>query len=147
MREIKEEAKDIIYMDEINHECTLACPPGHWYRDHIYMIYIKVIYQDHISRSYIKNICRDHISRSCIEIIYWDNISRSFTEIINHDYIWRYHIYPIHACYVMNPCVYELILDVLFSIYSYSATLYVYDILDICTSWFPYLWTKSKRCL
>ena len=28
MREIKEEAKDIIYMDEINHECTLACPPG-----------------------------------------------------------------------------------------------------------------------
>ena len=29
MREIKEEAKDIIYMDEINHECTLACPPGH----------------------------------------------------------------------------------------------------------------------
>ena len=29
MREIKEEAKDIIYMDEINHECTLACPPGY----------------------------------------------------------------------------------------------------------------------
>ena len=28
MREIKEEAKDIVYMDEINHECTLACPPG-----------------------------------------------------------------------------------------------------------------------
>ena len=28
MREIKEEAKDILYMDEISHECTLLCPPG-----------------------------------------------------------------------------------------------------------------------
>ena len=28
MREIKEEAKDVVYMDEINHECTLLCPPG-----------------------------------------------------------------------------------------------------------------------
>ena len=28
MREIKDEAKDILYMDEINHECTLLCPPN-----------------------------------------------------------------------------------------------------------------------
>ena len=28
IREIKEEAKDIVYVDEINHECTLLCPPG-----------------------------------------------------------------------------------------------------------------------
>jgi len=28
IREIKEEAKDIVYIDEINHECTLLCPPG-----------------------------------------------------------------------------------------------------------------------
>ena len=28
MREIKDEAKDIVYMDEINHECTLLCPPN-----------------------------------------------------------------------------------------------------------------------
>ena len=27
VREIKEEAKDILYMDEINNECTLLCPP------------------------------------------------------------------------------------------------------------------------
>ena len=46
MREIKEEAKDIIYMDEINHECTLACPPGHRYWDHILRSYIEIIYQD-----------------------------------------------------------------------------------------------------
>ena len=28
IREIKEEAKDILYIDEINHEVTLLCPPG-----------------------------------------------------------------------------------------------------------------------
>ena len=28
IREIKEEAKDIVYVDELNHECTLLCPPG-----------------------------------------------------------------------------------------------------------------------
>ncbi|XP_023331718.1 kinesin-like protein KIF17 [Eurytemora carolleeae] len=28
VREIKEEAKDILYMDEINNECTLLCPPA-----------------------------------------------------------------------------------------------------------------------
>ena len=28
IREIKEEAKDIVYIDEINQECTLLCPPG-----------------------------------------------------------------------------------------------------------------------
>ena len=28
IREIKEEAKDIVYIDEINHECTVLCPPS-----------------------------------------------------------------------------------------------------------------------
>ena len=28
IREIKEEAKDIVFIDEINQECTMLCPPG-----------------------------------------------------------------------------------------------------------------------
>ena len=47
MREIKEEAKDIVYMDEINHECTLACPPGP-----IYVVWLQQsIVTNHISQT------------------------------------------------------------------------------------------------
>ena len=28
IREIKQEAKDIVFIDEINQECTMLCPPG-----------------------------------------------------------------------------------------------------------------------
>ena len=47
MREIKEEAKDIVYMDEINHECTLACPPGP-----VYVVWLQQsIVTNHISHT------------------------------------------------------------------------------------------------